>query len=70
MNYKITVLCDRCTKKVDGIYDPDSETTGGFYRVGGNPSKNYWAKYRNAGENVLCDKCMQTDKRYLADQGV
>lgn len=68
MQSKITVLCDRCKKRIDGCYDPETGTTGGFYRVGGETAKNCWAKYRNSGEKVLCDKCMQSDKRYVKDQ--
>lgn len=69
MQSKITVMCDRCHKAVHGIYDPDTGTTGAFYRVAGEATKNSWAKYRNAGEKVLCDRCMWNDKRYIKDYG-
>jgi hypothetical protein len=70
MQHNITVLCDRCHKKVHGIHDPEAGITGGFYRVGGAAQKNSWAKYRNSGEAVLCDKCMHSDIRYKADMGI
>jgi hypothetical protein len=69
MQHKITVLCDRCHKRIEGIHDPETGMTGGFYRVGGDPKKNQWAQYRNGGENVLCDRCMHHDKRYQAVYG-
>lgn len=68
MQHKITVLCDRCHNRISGIHDPDSGMTGGFYRVGGNPAKNAWAKYAKSGESTICDACMHSDKRYVADQ--
>lgn len=66
MMRKITVICDRCHRRISGLYDPETETTGGFYRVGGNSS---WGKYRNAGEKNICDKCMFNDRRYQAVYG-
>ena len=69
MSNKVTVMCDRCTKTVEGIYDPNTKTTGGFYRVAGELKENSWAKYRNWGEKILCDACMWADKRYKKDYG-
>lgn len=69
MQHKITVLCDRCHKATDGIYDPDTGTTGGYYRVSGDIKKNAWAKYRKAGETNICDKCMHSDRKYIAVYG-
>ena len=57
----ITVTCDRCGREVNGLEGDGG--TAGFYRV----AEGIWSKYANEGEAVLCDACMQSDPRYLAD---
>lgn len=57
----ITVTCDRCGREVSGMEGAGG--TAGFYRVG----EGLWQKYANEGEAILCDACMQSDPRYLAD---
>jgi hypothetical protein len=58
---QVTVTCDRCGKEVSGM--EGANATAGFYRV----TEGIWHKYANEGEEVLCDSCMQSDPRYLAD---
>ncbi len=58
---EILVHCDRCGKEVFGL-DVEGFTSG-FYRV----AEGIWSQYANPGEAVLCDACMQSDPRYLAD---
>jgi hypothetical protein len=57
----ITVTCDRCGREVIGMEGDGG--TAGFYRV----AEGIWSKYANEGEAILCDACMQSDPRYLAD---
>lgn len=58
----IVVECDRCHKEVIGLYSENG--TAGYYNV--EPG-SIWAKYANPTEKRLCDQCMQSDPRYLAD---
>ena len=61
----VTVICDRCKQQVAGI---KTETaTGGFYAVGKPGSQ--WGRYANPGEFILCDACVGSDPRYLAEYG-
>ena len=61
--YSVTVVCDRCHKTVKG-YEIGGHGTGGFYRTD-NPKG--WGRFANPGEKILCDPCMQSDPRYLAE---
>jgi hypothetical protein len=58
---KVTVVCDRCGRTIEGIEDP--EGTAGFYRVTEGP----WHKYARCGETKVCDGCMWEDEGYLED---
>lgn len=62
-SHAVTVICDRCHKKVDG-YEIDSYGTGGFYRTD-NPLG--WGRFANPGEKIVCDLCMRADPRYQAE---
>jgi len=66
---KVTVICDRCGKTIEGLHSPDTETsmgmTAGYYNTSGQP----WAQFVNPGENVVCDACMWADERYIAVYG-
>lgn len=55
----VTVICERCEKIVEGLESDIG--TAGFYRASG------WAKYMDDDEQIVCDECMQSDPRYLAD---
>lgn len=61
---KVMVECDRCHKCIEGIRVADElqTFTGGYYDVTG-----YWSQYANPGESIVCDACMHSDERYLAD---
>lgn len=66
---KVTVICDRCKKQVEGMEDP-GYSTAGFYRAGSDvPGITGWEQYMNHGESVLCDECMQNEPRYQATYG-
>jgi hypothetical protein len=58
MANEITVTCDRCKKKVEGI--DDGIGTAGFYHT----ERGYWSQFVNEGENIICDDCMFNDERY------
>ena len=57
----VTVICDRCKKKVHGIESPG--TTGGFYR------RAAWFMYMEDGENIICDECMFANPEYTKIHG-
>jgi hypothetical protein len=57
----VSVTCSRCGRTIEGM--EFEEGTAGFYRVQGT----IWQKYANDHEQILCDGCMWTDERYLAD---
>jgi hypothetical protein len=61
---RVNVQCDRCKKMVDGI--EDTYSTGGFYRI---TKGDYWEKFANDGEKVICNQCMFTDERYIQKYG-
>lgn len=56
---KVTVVCDRCGKTVEGLQDESG--TAGFYRL-----TPYWRQFANEDEKILCDACMWDDPRYKA----
>ena len=61
--------CDRCKKEIEG-FETDSFTAGFYYVDGG-----YWSRYARpkadtSYETVICDECMWTDDRYIADWGI
>jgi hypothetical protein len=68
----ITVVCDRCGKTVEGLHtDADTENnipggTSGYYTV---DLPSAWVLYANLGEKIVCDECMWSDPRYIADYG-
>lgn len=61
---KVTIMCDRCKKTVEGLHIMGSGTAG-FYQV----SSGTWAQFANPDELVICDACMWRDPRYIADYG-
>ena len=58
----VEFTCDRCGETKQGMLLP--EGTAGFYPT---DKELGWAKYANEGEEIVCDACMQSDERYLAD---
>ena len=55
--------CDRCGKEVakfEQIRD-EKTMTAGYYRG--------WTEFMNPGENIICDRCMWADPRYIAVHG-
>ena len=65
-SYRVTVTCDRCGKRVDGLRLPDTGTSG-FYEF--SRDDGLWGKYMEPYETILCDDCMWADPRYRADYG-
>lgn len=66
MDDKVTVICDRCGKTVDGLHVAGPKGfTAGYYDTSG-PN---WSKYADPDEKIICDDCMWKDSRYLADYG-
>jgi hypothetical protein len=61
MSNKITVVCDRCGKTINGMEKPGYYTAG-FYR-----RDDFWGQFMNSGEQVLCDACMYADPRHRAE---
>jgi hypothetical protein len=57
----MTITCDRCDQQISG-YETEAVTSG-FYRTGSPP----WSKYADEDEEIICDSCMWSDERYLAD---
>lgn len=60
----ITVICDRCGTKVDGIIYRSKinnmiQVTSGFYILDG-----YWGQFALNDEEKICDECMMKDLRY------
>jgi len=54
MMRKITFLCDRCHKTIEGQYNPDTGETEGYYNV-----KSDEFKELNLGsERLVCDHCI------------
>lgn len=66
---KITVVCDRCGKTIEGLhYSAENGlpgSTAGYYDTTGKP----WSDFANEGERVVCDACMWVDARYQAVYG-
>lgn len=60
----VTVKCDRCHQQIDGMRTDG--LTAGFYEVEHGQG---FGKYTNPGERIICDRCMHTDPRYIADYG-
>ncbi len=58
----VEFTCDRCGETKEGMSSLP-EWTAGFYAL----DDLGWAKYANEGEEILCDACMHSDERYLAD---
>lgn len=58
----VEFTCDRCGETKQGMLLP--EGTAGFYAT---DEELGWSKYANEGEEIICDACMQSDERYLAD---
>lgn len=56
-------LCSRCKKRIEGFCPPCGGMTAGYYVAAG------WRKYVNPGEVYVCDACMWSDPRYVADYG-
>lgn len=61
----VTVTCDRCGAKVEGIRTETA--TGGFYDV--RPGSG-WSGFANPGEANVCDPCMFADPRYQLAYGI
>ena len=59
--------CDRCGEKFDGFRTEGA--TAGFYDVTPTDSPAGWDKFANAGEGIVCDRCMWNDPRYVAVYG-
>lgn len=70
---KIVVICDRCHKSIEGLESWDEQYTAGFYRrkvyseVLNDMKDTLWAEYMKEGEDLLCDRCLKTDKQFKAD---
>lgn len=61
---KVTIVCDRCGKKVEGLIEPGVATSG-FYRV---DMDGGWSKYKHSqDEKVICDDCMFASPLYWQD---
>lgn len=60
--------CDRCKEHKPGeVYEG---TSCGFYVVSEMPGEcNYWANFARSGERLICDACMWSDPRYVAEFG-
>lgn len=62
----VTIVCDRCGETVHGkMYAKTNKVPGatvGFYYL-----TDGWSKYAREGEVRLCDNCMWSDEKYLAD---
>ena len=60
-------VCSRCTKPIRDFEPPkEGEMTAGYYVA----AATNWKKYANHGEVYICDACMWSDPRYIADYGV
>ena len=61
----VEVVCDRCHKPVHGMEFPATPGkiggTAGFYRT---DDPDGWGQFSEPDEDILCDNCMQSDKRY------
>jgi uncharacterized protein (DUF736 family) len=56
--------CSRCAEAIPDFAPPvDGEMTAGYYIAAA------WQKYANPGEVYVCDACMWSDPRYVADYG-
>lgn len=56
--------CSRCTKVIERFVPPDAGgMTAGYYVAAA------WAKYTNPGEVYVCESCVWSDPRYIADYG-
>jgi hypothetical protein len=63
---EVTVICDRCGRRVRGLRFLDPPGTSGFYDTGAGSG---WARFADPGENLLCDSCMWLDPRYASQYG-
>lgn len=56
--------CSRCDQPIADFKPPADGFTAGYYVAAA------WPKYANAGEVLICDKCMWADPVYILDYGV
>lgn len=59
------IRCDRCLLVLEDAHK-GMFFTAGYYEVGHG---NCWSKYANENEHKICDDCMWSDPRYIADYG-
>ena len=68
MNTEIDITCDRCGKTVHGLIIQEEgmpKITGGFYDVTNDFG---WGQFRRGNwEENVCDICMWSDPRFLAE---
>lgn len=56
----IAITCDRCKRNVEGLASENG--TAGYYR-----RDEWWGKFMDEGEDNVCDECVWTDERYIAE---
>lgn len=68
MDNNVKLVCDRCRKLINGIWEKNGKHphTCGFYDV----SDSYWKQYSNKREQIICDNCMISDPRYQKIYGI
>jgi hypothetical protein len=60
--------CNRCHNLIPNFdSNPNKTFTCGYYDISHHNSP--WWMYRNLGEKYVCDWCIHTDARYIADYG-
>lgn len=57
-------VCSRCHQNINDFSPPNGNMTAGYYIA------HAWSKYANPGEVLICDACMWSDSRYIADYGI
>lgn len=62
--FRARVVCSRCREKVADARPPEHGFTIGYYILEG-----YWSQFANIGEEILCDRCMWADDRYIKIYG-
>jgi hypothetical protein len=60
----VKMKCDRCQNEVE-VFSEDGFSIG-YYETGLGSN---WKRFANAGEQLVCDKCMWKDERYIAVYG-
>ena len=65
----LLVYCDRCNKRVIGAFQTPHSTSRFYDVTPGRNGKNQWARYAREGERKVCDRCMWSDPKYIAEHG-